>query len=140
MRRFQGSPRLSPAQPSPAPILLLLISPCHHQVLILVLIFNLSLHLISRQPEQQPSLDKCTTSPLPSAPSTSSEPCCLRAQAPSNHFQIFTEQTAASQGNSTRKSKQSKCHSHYILITLQSLQMTLTCYVTKHPTSYVPSS
>lgn len=41
-------------------------------------------------------------------------------------------------GNCAGKSKQSKCHSHCILIILQSLQLTLTSYVMEHPTSYVP--
>lgn len=63
----------------------------------------------------------------------------LLSQSPDTkqHSQIFTEQTAASQGHCTGKRKQSKCHSHYILIIYQSLQMSLTCSVTKHPTTYV---
>lgn len=74
-------------QPSPDSILLLLRSPGHYLVWILALIFNLlSLLPISHLLEQQPSLEACIMSPLPSVPSTSSEPCCLRARTLSNIY------------------------------------------------------
>lgn len=112
---------LSLAQPSPASISLLIIS----LVLMPALFFNLL--QISCQLRQQPSLDQGTMSPLASAPQHFLRALLSQSLAAKhNHCQIFTEQTAASQGFREYWKEQSKCHSRYILIILKSLQMTLT--------------
>lgn len=91
--------RLSPAQPSPDSNCSCLISPAHDLVLILALIFSLLSHLLTLcQLRQHPALDQRATSPLSSAPWHFLRPLLPRSPKPSNRFQIFTEQTATSQG------------------------------------------
>ena len=135
LRRVQVCLRLSPAQPS---LCSCLISPGHCSALIPPLVASLP-HplLIPRQLTQQAPSDQWTVSPLPSAPRLylgdvlsqsldTKQPLLNIYPADSRQWGLLE--------TSAGKSKQSKCHSHYILMIFQSLQMTLTscCHLAPH--------
>lgn len=134
LRRVQACLRVSPAQPS---FCSSLISPGHCLALIPRRVTSLP-HplLVPHQLTQQASSDEWV-SPLPSAPqlylgdflsqSLDTKQPLLNIY-PADRRQWSLLETSAG------KSKQSKCHSHYILIIFQSLQMTLTsfCHLAPH--------
>lgn len=135
LRRVQACLRVSPAQPSSCSCL---ISPGHCLALIppLVTILPHPL-LIPRQLTQQASSDQCTVSPLPSAPQLylgDFLPQSLDTKQPLLNIYPADRRQWSLLETSAGKSKQSKCHSHYILIIFQSLQMTLTsfCHLAPH--------
>lgn len=144
LRRIQGCPRLSPAPPSPASIFLLLNQPRPPPG------FHPGPHFSS----PQPPLDFRSAQTAALFGSVYNEPSALCSpalpqsppvsgpgyQATTFKYLLSRLQQARASGQLHWKSKQSKRHSHSILIILQSLQMTLTSYVTEHLTSYVPPS
>lgn len=105
-------------------------SPGRHPVLILVLIFNLlSLLLISCWLKQHPHFDPRTMSSLPSALQHFLRALLsqsLDTKQPLSNIYPANCSEPRLLGNCTGKSKQSKCHSYYILIMLQGLQVTPT--------------